>query len=718
MPNAYSADPYFVQTRMRSVLCMPLLKQARLIGVLYVENALAPKVFTPARTAVLKLLASQAATSLENARLFDQLRRSEERYALAVDAAGDGHTDWIVATDEFFASPRLLEMCGLPADAKFSGRADFLERMPFHPNDRARVIQALDDHYAGDSSRLELGTRLVRRGETRWMQITVRCLRAADGSLVRASSAITDVTERMRAEDALRQSEERFALAVAGANEGIFDWDLVHDRVYLSQRAQELFGLEPAEFWRERVQWQQMIVLHMDDADHVRSAVKAHLAGEAATYDAEFRSTLADGRCRWFHQRGIALRDSTGRPYRMVGSVGDVTDRKLAQEELLRLERRLRQAQRLEAMGTLAGGIAHDFNNILGAVLGFGERAARDAKPGTRLSRDLDGILSAAERGSALVDRILAFSRSSAGERVPVHVEGVVRETVGLLAGKVAGNIRIEADLRSGRAATRGDPTQLHQVLMNLTTNAVHAMPSGGALRIAVEPLRIDEKRLALVGNLAPGDYIKLTVSDTGTGMAPDVLERIFDPFFTTKDVGVGTGLGLSLVHGIIIDMEGAIDVTSARGEGTTFSVYLPRHGDAAEAIDDGELALPRGTRERVLVVDDEEALVRLATESLEDLGYVPLGFTSSVAALDAFRADPQRFDALLVDERMPGMTGCALIREVRGMRGSIPVVLMTGFVGGGLPARARDAGAEVVLKKPLSLHELANGLARVLQHP
>ena len=213
-----------------------------------------------------------------------------------------------------------------------------------------------------------------------------------------------------------------------------------------------------------------------------------------------------------------------------------------------------------------------------------------------------------------------------------------------------------------------------------------------------------------------PGDYIVLRVSDTGTGIPDDVLERMFDPFFTTKEVGVGSGLGLSLVHGIVTSVGGAIDVATELGKRTTFTVYLRRSGDAQELRADEDLPLPRGEGQRVLVVDDEEPLVRLATETLEELGYVALGFTSSTAALEAIRADPQRFDAMITDERMPGMTGSALIRQVRGIRNGIPIVLVTGFVGGGTLDRARDAGADEVLEKPLSARGLATSLARVLR--
>ena len=401
---------------------------------------------------------------------------------------------------------------------------------------------------------------------------------------------------------------------------------------------------------------------------------------------------------------------------RIVSSVQRALREAAERAERRRLESRLRQAQRLEAMGTLAGGIAHDFNNILGAILGYGERVLREAR-GRRLRGDVESIMAAGERGRALVERILAFTRSGLGERVAVHVEKVVREALDLLEAKRPARIHVKADLRAGRAALLGDPTQVHQILMNLGTNAVQAMGPGGTLSVLLDAIRFERPRSATIGSIEAADYVVLTVADTGSGIAPEIIERIFEPFFTTKDVGTGTGLGLSLVHGIVTELGGAIDVASTPGTGSVFTVYLPRSGEV-EALDENEeeLAMPRGEGQRVLIVDDEEPLVRLATRTLEELGYAPTGFTSSAAALAAFRADPQRFDALITDERMPGMSGSALIREVRGIRSRMPIVLMSGYVGGAIASSAREAGAEEVLKKPLSARELATSLARVLE--
>jgi nitrogen-specific signal transduction histidine kinase/ActR/RegA family two-component response regulator len=412
------------------------------------------------------------------------------------------------------------------------------------------------------------------------------------------------------------------------------------------------------------------------------------------------------------------LSDSEGNPSRMIGFMLDVTERRIAEEELKKIEGQLRRAQRLEAMGTLAGGIAHDFNNLLGAILGYGEMALRGARAGSRLRRDIESIMVAGERGRALVDRILAFSRSGLGERVAVDVQKVVRETLKLVAAKPPDGIRVGHRLRAGRSAVMGDPTQIHQVLMNLLTNALHAMPTGGTLRVSLDRKSVDVPRAATMGTLVATDYVVLRVADTGTGIAPHILERIFDPFFTTKDVGVGTGLGLSLVHGIATGLGGAIDVASTVGKGSAFTVYLPRFGEAVSANKPGAHLPPkalRGNRERILVIDDEAPLVDLVTETLRGLGYAPVGLTSSSAALEMFSADPLGFDAVMTDESMPGSSGSELIRQIRRLRPEIPTLLVSGYVNGAVLQRARNAGADEVLRKPLTAEELAATLARVL---
>ena len=730
-PHAFPHDEYLRQAAPRAALCQPLMAQGEFVGALYLENELAPRMFTPAHRKALELLAPQAAVSLRSAETYEALRRehakcrqseaalrrSEERHALAIEASTDGYAEWLVEEDLIYASPRLLDQWGMPAELVFTKRRQMLDLFPFHPEDRDRVVALLDRHRDGASRRLEFDTRVIRRDEVRWMHCTILFVRDAAGRLSRTSVATTDVTERMRAEEELRVSEERYALALAGTNEGPYDWDLRTNRIYVPPRTQELLGLPVGSVWRTREEWESQIEYYPGDHARLEAALEDHFSGRTPRYEAEVRIVLAGGEIRCFLHRGTVLRDAEGTPYRMVGSLGDITERKYQQEEMGRLENRLRQAERFEAVGTLAGGIAHDFNNILGAILGFGERALRTAREGSRLHHDLSNVVIAGERGRTLVDRILSFSRGTVGERVRVHAERVVREALNLLQAKLPAHVRLRTRLQAGRAAILGDAVQVHQLLMNLGTNAAHAMKQTptGTLTVSLEVADVAQPRQARVGAVTTGSWIVLQVADQGHGMTPEILERIFDPFFTTKEAGVGTGLGLSLVLRIVTQYGGAIDVDSTPGAGSVFTVYLPRFGEAPEESPGARTAAPRGQGQRVMVVDDEEPLLELTTHALLEWGYEPAGFGSARAALEAFRARPDDFDVLLTDLRMPGMSGDALIREVRGVRPLLPVILISGYVGDAAQGSHGNDWADEVLTKPLRANALATSLARVL---
>jgi signal transduction histidine kinase/ActR/RegA family two-component response regulator len=520
----------------------------------------------------------------------------------------------------------------------------------------------------------------------------------------------------------LRESEERYALAVAGSNEGLWDWNLATGDLFFSERAQQLSGMEPGPPLRPRRVWQAGMVVHPEDVPHVREEMKAHLSGLRPHFDVELRAAWRDRTATaaargepawdWYRQRGVAIRNAKGRPLRMAGSIESINERKHSERERQRLEGQLRQAQKLEAIGTLAGGIAHDFNNILGAILGYGELARSDAQPGSALARHLDGVMSAGLRAKALVERILAFSRSGMGERVPVHVQSVVAEALDLLGPSLPPGITLKRALDAGDTAVIGDATQIHQVVMNLCTNAMHAMQNGGTLEVSLALRHRQEEWVVATGELPAGDYLCLTVRDEGQGIEPEVIDRIFDPFFTTKDVGVGTGLGLSLVHGIVTDLGGGIEVASAPGVGTTFTIWLPWSGRAA-ALVQADARILRGDGERILLVDDESALVHLGEEMLAALGYEAAGYTSSVDALAAFTAEPQRFDAVLTDETMPQLAGSQMALQIRKIRPDIPILLMSGYVGPNISALARQAGINDLLAKPLVSREIARALAR-----
>ena len=518
-------------------------------------------------------------------------------------------------------------------------------------------------------------------------------------------------------ERALRDSEERYALALEGANEGHWDWDVVTDRLFLSPKMKTLQGQPVESEITTRTIWLATVIIHPDDKPLFDAAIKDHLDGHTPRFECEYRTLQPSGEWCWLLSRGRCLRDQAGAPLRFVGSAIDISGQKQAQMDKERLEAQLRQSQKMEAVGTLAGGIAHDFNNILGAILGYGELAHQHATEGSALRRYLDNIMHAAGRAKMLVDRILGFSRSGMGERVPVNVQFIVEETLELLEASLPAGIRLEKRLEAGDAAVIGDATRLHQVAMNLCTNAMQAMAQGGGtLWVFLERMQLTETRTVSRGALAPRDYVRLVVQDTGAGIPVEVIERIFDPFFTTKGVGEGTGLGLSLVHGIVSDLGGGIDVVSKTGHGTRFEIWLPVAGEAHKPIAEEERELPHAAGETVMIVDDERALVALTEETLAGLGYEPIGFDSSAAALRAFQAQPERFDVILTDEAMPELTGTDLAREVRRLRSDVPIILMSGYGGAQLTTRAASNGVNEVLRKPLQSRELAETLARVLE--
>jgi PAS domain S-box-containing protein len=645
----------------------------------------------------------------ERKRAEENLRESDERFHLAVAGSNDGIVDWDLVNDRMYASERALEIMGIRSDVTVRSRAEWRDMIQYHPDDQARMSRDLQDFLDGRSEMRDGEYRVLHPdGSYRWIRHRNKCVRDAAGRPLRVAGSISDV-------DAQKRAEERFQLAVDGSHQGLWDWDMHTDLNYISPRLQEIMGLEPGEPLRPRKEWLALTKIHPDDLERVSAAQRAHRRGESTHLAIEYRIGLPSGEWRWVRQRGVALRDGQGKPYRIAGSTEDVTAFKNAEAERARLGGQLLQAKKLEAIGTLAGGIAHDFNNILSAILGYGEMAQKSAPAGTPLRRHLDAVVAAGLRAKSLVERILAFSRSGVGARVAVGVQSVVAEALGLVTASLPEGVRLESALGAPDAAVMGDPTQIHQVVMNLCANAAQAMKAGGTLTVTLDVVDKVETQAA-TSTLAAGRYVRLAVADTGTGISEDVRERIFDPFFTTKGAGVGTGLGLSLVHGIVTDLGGGIDVESHGGKGTRFTVYLP-WSDARVEESSIEEVPPMGAGQTILLVDDEEPLVRLGEELIAGLGYEPVGFTSSAAALAEFRAAPDRFQAVLSDETMPELTGSALAQEIRRLRPDIPIVLMTGFVSPALSARARGLGVAEVLSKPLVARDIARSLAAALRN-
>jgi PAS domain S-box-containing protein len=551
------------------------------------------------------------------------------------------------------------------------------------------------------------------RDET--LRVAIRTLIVALLSALMLAVMMRQIKRVASGERALRESEERYALAMEGANEGHWDWDAASNQLYLSPRMRALDGERAISTLTSGTAWMDSVPMHPEDRARFEQAMRAHFEQREPRFECEYRVRHPDDTWHWLLARGRCSFDSNGKPARFVGSAIDITEQKQAQIDKERLELQLRQSQKMEAIGTLAGGIAHDFNNVLGAILGYGELAAQYAANDLTLKRYLDNVMHAAERAKLLVERILGFSRSGLGDRVPVNVQCVVTETLELLGASLPAGIRIESALASGNAAVMGDPTYMHQVTMNLCTNAIQAMDGGGLLKVSLQRIDLAAPRPLSRGSLAPGDYVQLTVIDTGAGIPAEILERIFDPFFTTKRVGEGTGLGLSVVHGIVADLGGAVEVGSSIGAGTRFDVWLPVSGEAVSPTLEPSEVLPHGRGETLMIVDDERPLVALAEEIVAGLGYEPVGFVSSRVALEAFRADPDRFDAVLTDESMPDLIGMEFARQIRTLRPTIPIILMSGHGDAQLTHRAEAVGVNEVLHKPLHGRDIAHALAHLL---
>ncbi|MCX5876170.1 MAG: GAF domain-containing protein [Deltaproteobacteria bacterium] len=384
-------------------------------------------------------------------------------------------------------------------------------------------------------------------------------------------------------------------------------------------------------------------------------------------------------------------------------------------EEKVRLEQQVRQGQKMEAIGTLAGGIAHDFNNILAAILGFTDLAKYKLPEGSDLHHDLDNVIQAGQRAKELVKQILAFSRQAEQERRPLEMYLVLKEALKLLRASIPATIAFQLAIDEKSGAVLADPTKIHQVIMNLCTNAYHAMRANdsGLLGVALRPVEIGEAEAN--GVLRPGKYLELAISDTGCGMTPEIMERIFDPYFTTKPQGEGTGLGLAMVHGIVTQYGGEIRAESTLGQGTTFRVYLPQATREASGIERIVAQQLPGGNERVLVVDDEPTVLAMHTGMLERLGYQVTALPSSQEALAAFSSRPQEFDLILTDMAMPGMPGDVLAHKIRQLRADIPILMCTGFSEKLTPERAAAVGIGKIIMKPLLFRELATCIREFL---
>jgi len=511
-------------------------------------------------------------------------------------------------------------------------------------------------------------------------------------------------------QEAARETEEwryRHERVIRASGSLLYDFDPETSRIVWDGDMPAVLGTTKEKISNGR-QW--MMRVHPDDRMRLRAQRQSLLSKSISHISDEYRFRRDDGAYTTVGVNGYLIGGhGPGGPPRVIGFVRDVSERVRAEEERAHLAAQLKQAEKMEAVGHLAGGIAHDFNNILGAILGYGELAQRRADGDLR--RYIDTIMDAGNRAKALVTQILSYSRAEGTSKMPVIVAPIAHEACELVRGSLPRPIDVQFVSEADDASVLGDPTRLHQLFMNLCTNAVQAMPNGGHLEVRVSCDRLERPQKVRSGEIPSGEYVRVAVQDTGHGIAPEVIDRIFEPFFTTKPAGRGTGLGLALVHAVVNEHGGFIDVASDLGRGTTFTVWMPRaHEAAAVAADEADL--PQGEGQVVLAVDDEPEVLAALEEMLASLGYEPAGFRNSREALDAVRANPRHFDAVVSDEVMPELTGTQLTVELRKLNPTLPILIASGYGGSGFETRALSAGANRVLKKPYRMIEIAEVLS------
>jgi two-component system cell cycle sensor histidine kinase/response regulator CckA len=626
----------------------------------------------------------------ERHRAEEAVRKSEERFRALVENSSEA----VVLVDGrggvVYQSPSAFRILGYSAEERLGRPAFEL----VHPDDVARARTTLQACLTSTAPQ-PLQAR-VRRKDGSWRDLEMVAASHLDDAAVGAIIVnYRDVTDRKRAEDDLRRSQEWLERAQAVAHVGSWVSDPSQGgRLEWSAETLRIFGLGTTDFDGRLETFFAMV--HPEDRAAVRQASEAALGGEGR-YSVDHRILRADGTVRWVHEEADVLRDAHGRPASMIGTVQDITDRKRLEEQLL-------QSQKMEAVGRLAGGIAHDFNNLLTAIIGYSDLLARRVKGTPRLEHNVGEILEAAERAAGLTRQLLAFSRKQVLQPRVLSLNAAVTDIEGMLRRVIGEDIQLVTALAGGLGQVRADPTQLEQVILNLAVNARDAMPRGGNLLLETANVDLDDAR-----------YVMLAVSDNGVGMDAETQSRVFEPFFTTKEPGKGTGLGLATVYGIVAQSGGSIRVDSEPGRGTTFKVLLPRVDEPA-AVDPPRAQLPAGGGcETVLVAEDEDGVRALICEVLRSLGYRVLEAPRPEAALDLMAGEGAPVRLLLTDVVMPGMDGRQLAERLTARQPNLRVLYMSGYTGEAIARHGVLEHGTELLQKPFTPEALARKVREVL---
>ncbi|HEU4989793.1 MAG TPA: PAS domain-containing protein [Gemmatimonadaceae bacterium] len=581
------------------------------------------------------------------------------------------------------------------------------ENLAFYTPESRRIVEPLIASCMADGVPFDVEIeKRTATGRQIWVRTVGEAVRDADGRIVQIQGALQDVTERRMAVDHLRESEERFRQLAETITQVFWISDMTKHRIlYVSPGYETIWGRPCAELYGHPETW--LTAIHEDDRAMVESALPLQATGE---YDVTYRIVRPDGTIRWVNDRAFPVLDDDGNPFRIVGTAEDCTDRKAMEAQFLR-------AQRMESIGTLAGGIAHDLNNVLTPILMSIEMLKQEDTPEGR-AETIATIEASATKGADMVRQVLSFARGVEGQRMDVDPRRLLRDVAKIGNDTFLKSIQVRVSVPGDVPAVLGDPTQLHQVLLNLCVNARDAMPDGGTITLTARARELTPAQAPKFPDAKPGSYVMLEVADTGQGMPPEVAERIFEPFFTTKEPGKGTGLGLSTSLAIVKSHGGFFNVRSAPGAGTTFEVYLPvSGGDAREDVGAARRAKLRGHNELVLVIDDEATIREMTRRMLEMFGYRVIVAADGAAGSDAFRKYLGSVSVVLTDMMMPVMNGAATVRALRALEPGVRVVAVSGLGDAvDLPGVEGPSHRPVRrLAKPYTTEELLEALFQAL---
>ncbi|MBW1783785.1 MAG: PAS domain S-box protein [Deltaproteobacteria bacterium] len=580
----------------------------------------------------------------------------------------------------------------------------------------------VSEHYTTPGTREKMVASLMEKGEVNNIEA---CFSRKDGDdvWIRFSAHAYpeegflegvgyDITEEKKTFAALQESEEKYRNILESMQEGYYEVDLAGNFTFFNDAMcrirgytkDEMMGMNNREYMDAETA--KKVYKAFSEAYRTQKSIKGY----------EWEIMKRDGTKGYVEVSVGLIKDLAGNPIGFRGIARDITERKQAEKERARLEAQLQQARKMEAIGTLAGGIAHDFNNILAIILGNAELASDDVPDWNPASESLKEIHRASIRAKDMVRQLLAFSRKTDEESTLIDMAPIIKESMKMLRSAIPTSVEFKEHISNDPCNIMGDAAQINQVVMNLVTNATDAMSEeGGSLEVTLEKIILREEKPCFDWVLSPGTYVRLKMRDTGEGIDPKIMDRIFEPYYTTKDVGKGTGMGLSVVHGIVKRHGGGIRVESELGKGTLFEIYLPALEETAEEENEPEGDIQGGS-ERILFVDDEVSIANLNHQRLERLGYDVKSTTKPLEALEWFKADPDRFDVMITDMTMPRMTGDRLAAEVLKIRPHMPVIICTGYSERMSAKKAEALGLRKYIEKPVDLRNLASALREVLE--